>query len=208
MFEFIAVTNRRLCEGDFWTRLGAVAASGVSAVILREKNLPSAEYEKMFSRALGICEDWGVPLFSHGFADAAVLRAAAGIHLPFSAVAALSEDCDTSAFKYMPRGARTGVSVHSALEARRAVALGASYLVAGHIFKTESKAGLAPRGMDFLSEICALAPIPVYAIGGVSERNIADVRRAGAAGACLMSSLMICADPAAYISCLRSNSEI
>jgi thiamine-phosphate pyrophosphorylase len=201
MFEFVAVTNRRLCGGDFWARLGAAAASGVSAVILREKDLPLEEYETLFLRASDICEERGVPLFAHGFADAAFWRGAAGLHLPFSVFASLSKD-------RAPLGVRTGVSVHSAFEARRAVTLGAACLVAGHIFETESKAGLAPRGTVFLSEICALATVPVYAIGGVSERNIADVRRAGAAGACLMSSLMTCADPAAYISRLRRASEL
>jgi thiamine-phosphate pyrophosphorylase len=200
MFEFIAVTNRRLCEGDFSERLDAVAASGVSAVILREKDLSSAEYEALFSRAFDICEKRGVPLIAHGFADAASLRGAAGLQLPFSALGA-------PYVEEALRAVRTGVSVHSAFEARRATLLGAAYLVAGHIFETESKPGLAPRGTAFLSEICALASVPVYAIGGVTERNIAVVRRTGAAGVCLMSSLMTCADPAAHIAGLRSASK-
>ena len=37
--------------------------------------------------------------------------------------------------------------------------------------------------------------IPIFAIGGITGDNIADVRNAGAAGACLMSSLMLCPDP-------------
>jgi thiamine-phosphate pyrophosphorylase len=208
MFEFMAVTNRALCEGDFFERLDAVAASGVSAVILREKDLPPAEYEALFSRALHICAGRGVPLVAHGFADAAFLRGASGVHLPFSALTALSEDRSAPDIEERLRGVRVGVSVHSSSEARRAIAIGAAYLVAGHIFKTESKSGLEPRGTAFLSEICALAPVPVYAIGGVSERNIATVRGAGAAGVCLMSSLMTCADPSALIAGLRRASEI
>jgi thiamine-phosphate pyrophosphorylase len=177
-------------------------------VILREKDLPPAEYEALFSRAFDICEKRGVPLIAHGFADAASLRGAAGLHLPFSVFAALYEAGAATDAEEAPRAVRTGVSVHSAFEARRATLLGAAYLVAGHIFETESKPRLAPRGTAFLSEICALASVPVYAIGGVSERNIAVVRRTGAAGVCLMSSLMTCADPAAHIAGLRRASEM
>jgi thiamine-phosphate pyrophosphorylase len=57
--------------------------------------------------------------------------------------------------------------------------------------------------LDFLSGICGRVSIPVYAIGGVSAENIAEIKKAGAAGACLMSSFMTCADPAALVASLQ-----
>ncbi|MDR1573935.1 MAG: thiamine phosphate synthase [Clostridiales Family XIII bacterium] len=213
MFEIVAVTNRLLCAGDFTERLDAVAAAGVSAVILREKDLSAVDYEALFLRALAVCARRGTPLIAHGFAEVA-RRAGCGLHLPFAALEAAEADAapatgaeDRAARNAtvgaLPRGVRTGVSVHAAEEARRAAQCGAAYVVAGHIFPTESKAGRAPRGLRFLSEICAALSVPVYAIGGVSEQNIAEIKRAGAAGACLMSSFMTCADPAAYAEALR-----
>jgi thiamine-phosphate pyrophosphorylase len=209
MFEIVAVTNRRLCSGDFLERLDAVAAAGVSAVILREKDLSPADYEALFSRALAVCARRGTPLVAHGFAEVA-RRAGCGLHLPFSAleaeealaIGAEGRAEDRAAGGILPRGVRTGVSVHSLPEARRAVLCGAAYVTAGHIFPTDSKPGREPRGLRFLSELCGALPVPVRAIGGVSERNIAEVKRAGAAGACLMSSFMTCADPAAHWSAL------
>jgi thiamine-phosphate pyrophosphorylase len=193
MFEIVAVTNRRLCAGDFMERIDAIAAAGVSAIILREKDLSPADYEALFLRALAVCARHGTPLVAHGFAEVA-RRAGCGLHLPF---AALEADDDI-----LPHGVRTGVSVHSLSEARRAVLCGAAYVTAGHIFPTESKPARAPRGLRFLSELCDILPVPVCAIGGVSEQNIAAVKQTGAAGACIMSSFMSCADPAAYLSVL------
>jgi thiamine-phosphate pyrophosphorylase len=241
-FEIRAVTNRRLCAGDFSKRLDAVAAAGVSAVILREKDLSPADYEALFLRARAICARRGTPLIAHGFAEVA-RRANSGLHLPFAAferavaraeegtggpesvadnpeaAADPAEDIASGlayaanglrdraardiAVDVLSRGARVGVSVHSADEARFAASRGAAYIVAGHIFPTESKVGRAPRGLAFLSEICEAVSVPVYAIGGISERNIAEIKQAGAAGACLMSSFMSCADPAAYAEALR-----
>jgi thiamine-phosphate pyrophosphorylase len=212
MFELLAVTNRKLCAGDFLERLDAIASAGVSAVILREKDLSPADYAVLFARARAICARRGVLLIAHGAGAAGV--GAAGLHLPFAAFEALAAGGgparaggltgdDSARGAGLPPGVRVGVSVHSAGEARRAARGGASYVVAGHVFQTESKAALAPRGLAFLSEICASVALPVYAIGGISPQNIASVKEAGAAGACLMSSFMSCADPGAHANALR-----
>ena len=89
-------------------------------------------------------------------------------------------------------GLKIGVSVHSAEEAREAVRLGTSYLTAGHIFATDCKKGVPPRGLEFLKGICELAPVPVYGIGGIrlDPEQIREVLAQGAAGACIMSQMM------------------
>ncbi len=88
-----------------------------------------------------------------------------------------------------------GVSVHSREEALRAEGLGAGYLIAGHIFPTDCKQGVPPRGLEFLREVCAAVSIPVFAIGGITQFNVRDVLQAGAAGVCVMSQLMTCENP-------------
>ena len=81
-----------------------------------------------------------------------------------------------------------GCSVHSVEEAKEAQKLGATYLTAGHIYTTDCKKGLPPRGLDFLREICNAVTIPVYAIGGIhaGTRQIQEVMDCGASGACIM----------------------
>ena len=68
--------------------------------------------------------------------------------------------------------------------------LGASYITAGHIFATDCKKGLPPRGLGFLKDICRRVDIPVYAIGGITEENMVSALEAGAEGVCIMSGLM------------------
>ena len=50
-----------------------------------------------------------------------------------------------------------GVSVHTVEEAIFVEKHGGSYLMAGHIFATDCKKGLMPRGIEFLKEICAIS---------------------------------------------------
>ena len=206
MFEIIAVTNRGFCPGgtsEFLGQIKKIAASGVSAVILREKDLSADEYRSLAKKVSAICAENNVRFIAHNYAyvsahaGAAVRTGAAMFHLPWSA---FSE----TFFPQTPEWVRTenlrfGVSVHSAEEARLAVEHGASWLIGGHLFATQSKTGLDARGLDFLSEICRDSPVPVFGIGGINGENISDVAKTGAAGACLMSSLMQSPDPAALV---------
>ena len=85
---------------------------------------------------------------------------------------------------------QVGTSVHSIEELRMAEQYGVSYCFAGHVFATDCKPDLAPRGLDFLNEICKSAEIPVYAIGGIRAENASACVEAGATGVCIMSACM------------------
>ena len=97
-----------------------------------------------------------------------------------------------------------GVSVHGVNEAEHVERQGADFCIAGHIFTTQCKPGVEPRGLDFLRRITSNAAIPVYAIGGINAHNIASVRDVGADGACLMSKLMTCDNVAETVDELRA----
>ena len=102
-------------------------------------------------------------------------------------------------YKKLHSFSRVGVSVHSVEEAKQAKALGAAYVTAGHVFTTDCKPDLSPRGLSFLQNVCGAVPIPVFAIGGINETNLDSVLQAGADGICLMSSMMKCSDPPTYV---------
>ena len=87
---------------------------------------------------------------------------------------------------------RYGASCHSVEDALCAYKLGCDYVTAGHVYITDCKKGLAPRGIDFLKKMCESVPIPVYGIGGIDLESdkIDEVKQAGAKGACIMSGYM------------------
>lgn len=87
---------------------------------------------------------------------------------------------------------RYGASCHSVEDALCAYKLGCDYITAGHVYITDCKKGLAPRGIDFLKKMCDSVPIPVYGIGGIDLESdkIDEVKQAGAKGACIMSGYM------------------
>ena len=196
MFKLLCVTNRALCREDFLTRLERIARAGADGIILREKDLSPADYRALARQVLALCARHGVPCILHTFSGEAAELGARALHLPLPLLAALDETARTG-FPCL------GASCHSAEEALQAERLGCSYVTAGHIFETDCKAGLPGRGLEFLADVCRRLSIPVYAIGGIAGSNLAAVRAAGAAGACVMSGPMTAPDPEAYFSALR-----
>lgn len=180
----VAITNRHLCVGDFLAQIARVAAAHPDAIILREKDLPEADYLALARQVMPLCAAQGVPLVAHHFADAAEALGIPALQLPFAEFVALAQAKRLSAFD------RVGVSIHSAAQARQAEALGAHYLICGNIFATPSKPGLPARGLSFLREICESVGLPVYAIGGITDENAALCIAQGAAGICRMGYWM------------------
>lgn len=196
MFNLLSFTSRTLCKEDFLARVDAICAAGIDGIILREKDLSEVSYRSLASDVLQICRDRETPCALHTYVTAAKSLHAEALHLPLHAFLALGEK-EKRAFPTI------GVSCHSLDDVMAAQEGGCSYVTLGHIFATDCKRGLPGRGLAFLDEVCRRANVPVYAIGGINRDNIARVRDAGASGACIMSGLMTCPDPAAYLEELR-----
>ena len=191
MSHIICVTNRALCEENFLVRLEKIASAHPAAIVLREKDLPPEEYADLAKSVLKICEKFNVRCILHTFFGVATDLGAKAIHLPMHVLRSLSNEQR----KYF---SDLGASCHSVEEAIEAERLGCTYITAGHVFDTDCKRGAPGRGLVFLRKVTAAVSIPVYAIGGMSADNYAEVIAAGAEGACVMSGAMTCPDPEAY----------
>ena len=62
-------------------------------------------------------------------------------------------------------------------------------LVASNIFATSCKAGLEPKGLNFISELKSFDK-EIYALGGLDSGNYKEAIKAGANGVCFMSLAM------------------
>lgn len=171
-------------------------------LILREKDLEEHTYSELASQIKEICCQYNIEFVVNKYYEASQ-KLGVGIQLSYASFMELPESM-INQFKIATDSAyvkdhvinnsckrkTVGVSVHSLEEAISAEAKGADYLIAGHIFITDCKKGLAPRGTEFLREICASVNIPVYAIGGINDDNISIVKTLEAKGACQMSYFM------------------
>lgn len=181
----IAVTNRKLCKDCFAERVQKILSAEPFLVILREKDLSDSEYEKLTRNIISDKDKYRQILSLNRPGIAAKL----GIENVHLTIHDLRENGRPEGIK------RVGVSVHSADEAKEAQTLSADYLIAGHIYTTDCKKGVPPRGIDFLREVVSSVQIPVFAIGGIDEENFREPLENSAKGVCLMSEFMTCGKP-------------
>ena len=187
MSDILCVTNRKLCQESFLTRIERIAACHPAGIILREKDMLPEAYKELAAAVMGICGQYDVKCILHSFPAVAISLHADAIHLPLYLLRELSRE-QKAHFRVL------GASCHSVEDALEAQALGCTYITAGHVFQTDCKKGIPGRGVEFLRNVWAAVDIPVYGIGGIDADNIALVRDTGASGACLMSSLMVSED--------------
>ena len=188
MSNIICITNRNLCKEDFLKRINTIAKANPKAIVLREKDLRQEEYFLLAGKIMTICNKYNVPFVMHSFYEAAVRLNCPYIHMPLNVLESMPEGLKK-------RLKAIGASCHSVEDAIKARELGCTYITAGHIFETDCKKGLPGRGLKFLEDVVNAVDIPVYAIGGINIKNYNDIKKTGAKGACLMSSLMTSENP-------------
>lgn len=189
--NIVCVTNRKLVKAyeengsflPFLEKIKEAAKKKPAFIILREKDLSPDDYKELAKKVFEICDGEKLSCVLHYFYREAIELGAKKIHLPLHILEDMTED-EKKCFDVI------GVSTHSVEDARRAKELGASYITAGHVFATDCKKGLAPRGLQFLADVCDSVDIDVYAIGGISENNMKQCISMGAKGVCMMSGFM------------------
>ena len=198
MYKILAITNRHLCNNDFLTQIQDICSLNEKntviksvSIVLREKDLSENDYKDLAAKVIKICEKNNTECILHTYYKVARELNCKKIHLPLHVLKSKPDVCKE--FN------EVGVSIHSVSEAIEAVNLGATYITAGHIFATDCKKDIPPRGLSFLSSVCSSVNIPVYAIGGISPANAQKAINAGADGICIMSGLMNCKDPRVFI---------
>lgn len=193
--DLIAVTNRTLIGtnlSEFYKKIEQLAKASPKKIILREKDLTEDEYEEIAKNCKKICDLKNVDFAVNKFISVAKKLNIKNIHF---SVNDFSKNINNLTFFNS-----VGVSVHSPAEALFAEKHNANYVIAGHIFQTDCKKDLPPRGISFLNSVCKETSLPVYAIGGITPNNIAELKSTNIAGVCLMSSLMLSPSPQKIIS--------
>jgi thiamine-phosphate pyrophosphorylase len=180
------VTDRTETRGrDLVEVVEAAVRGGVGLVQLRERDLPEAEVAALLRRLLDRLRGTPAAILVNG--RPALARAlGVGLHLPAASPPPVG-----------PRPRVCGRAVHDEAEARRALAEGVSYVVVGPVFPTGSKPDHPGAGLDTLARLTALvAPVPVFAIGGLTVERVGAALGAGAHGIAVRSAILGAADPA------------
>lgn len=188
--KITTISNLELCGGKeaLKEKISRLCEAGISEIILREKNLSVSEYCALFCEVLQICNHFGVRLFLHNFLDLAFDLEHKFIWLPLGVLQNFRQNHKRNLSKFE----KIVVSAHSTGEAKLALNLGANTLCLSHIFPTDCKANLEPKGLDLIRNVREFWGGEIYALGGINSINFRSTLDAGADNIAIMSEAMKC----------------
>lgn len=175
----------------------AALAGGARIIQFRDKEISNDEFAATARRLQQLTREHNALLIINDRVEIAVALRADGIHVG-------QHDLAVADVKRLTRpGMILGVSATNYAEAIALADSGADYLGVGPIFPTPSKADATPPiGLNELTRICRDIPVPIVAIGGISQSNLPAIIGAGAAGAAVISAISSAPDMTAATAAL------
>ena len=175
--------------------VSAALRGGVTAVQLRAKSATTLELLELARNLNAICREAAVPFIVNDRIDVALAAEADGAHVGHIGEEDLSPH---DARRLLGSDAIVGVSVGTPQEAHMATSQGASYVSAGPMFATSTKANAGPAaGENLLRGVRAATGLPLVVIGGINPQRSAALFAAGADGVCVGAAIIRGPDPEA-----------
>lgn len=164
--------------------LRALLEGGAKIVQLRAKTMPPREVLQLAQKVRALTQPYQCTFIMNDRVDIALACEADGVHLG-------QEDLPLHAARKLMPNRIIGISTHDLPQASEAERGGADYIGFGPMFGTQTKdTGYSARGLDMLKQIRAAVSLPIVAIGGINEQNVAQVWQAGADSAAIISDIL------------------
>ena len=171
----------------------AALRGGASVLQLRDKMGERGDVLAVAARLRELCHDHGALFFVNDDIALGFACNADGVHLGQTD---LPVDV---ARRILAADKLIGRSNNSAAEVEESVAMGVDYVAVGATFPTTTvgKGARAAIGLDGIRRARELTTLPLVAIGGIKENNVADVVEAGADCVAVISAVTMADDPEA-----------
>jgi thiamine-phosphate pyrophosphorylase len=186
------------CSGSLEWTIEQAAEGGADVFQLREKTLTDCDLLDRARRVRRWTRKVGALFIVNDRPDVARLAEADGVHLG-------QDDMPVKdARRILGPEAIIGVSTHDLDQVRRAVLDGASYIGVGPTFPSGTKTFETFPGLDFVRAATAETSLPVFVIGGVNAKTIAEAVAAGARRVAVGQAVTGAEDPGSAVRALRS----
>jgi thiamine-phosphate pyrophosphorylase len=170
---------------------------GVDAVQLRNKALPRVDLLSLAEQLARACREAGSIFIVNDHLDVALLSDADGVHLG-------PDDLSVAGARRVAGASLLiGASASSPEAARQAEEEGADYLGSGPAYATPLKTEKKVIGPSGVAAVAAAVRIPVFAIGGIDQRRIPELKAAGVERVCAIRSLAEGPEPEAVARAFR-----
>ena len=151
---------------------------------LRDKLRPKGKLIPLARELKKVCAEFDVLFIVNDYLDLALASDADGLHIG-------QEDLPlATARRLLPGDKIVGCSSATLAEALQAEKEDADYIALGSIYPTPSKPGTRLAGLETLRQLKEKVSVPLVAIGGINEDNVAEVVNAGADAVAVISAIL------------------
>ncbi len=170
-------------EKTLYEQVKEALEGGVTIVQLREKNLHGQALIDEAKQLAELCHQYGVKLIIDDDVDVVLASGADGVHV------GQNDMPPEEVRKILGPDKVIGVTCKTVEQARKAEANGADYLGSGAMFNTTTKTDTYVISHQVFNEICDAVEIPVVAIGGISRKNLHELKNLKMSGLALVSAI-------------------
>lgn len=183
------VTDSGLLKGrDFYKCIEDAIKAGVTMVQLREKDADGKKFLEKAIKLRELTKKYNVSFIVNDRIDIALLVDADGVHVGQSDIDAVSVR------RLIGENKIIGVSARTVEEAEQAKKDGADYLGIGSMFSTSTKLDAKNVSFNTLNEIIKKVNLPFVLIGGISLKNVHELKSFNPDGYALVSGILAATD--------------
>lgn len=172
-----------LGEQVFFTRLQQALEQGLRLIQVREKHLSRAELKIFAARVIELARPYGARILINTDLELARELDADGVHMPAAMLMRMTEK---------PQDLLCAASCHNASETQKAAALELDFVLLSPVLPTPSHADAIPLGWPQFGRLIADFSLPVYALGGLRQDDLAIAWRHGAHGIAMQRGAWPC----------------
>lgn len=176
-----AITNLAETEESvFFEQLKIALDAGLKLIQVREKHLTTHQLETFAKRVIALSRPYGARVLIN--ADIAMPQKlkADGVHLTADQLMALQS---------RPEDLLCGASCHNAAELVQAANLVLDFVVLAPVMPTQSHPEVEPLGWQNFSQLIQDYSLPVYALGGLQQRDLIAAWKSGAHGIAMQRAI-------------------
>lgn len=188
-WDILLITDEQVPSGllpSVTCALKVEGAAGRVAVLLRAKRTPLRARQQLAEQLRALTAPRGIPLLIHGDVDLAREVRADGVHLPSRGASPRRVRSQLGPDAYLGR------SCHDRLELEFESA-SLDYATLSPFFAVAGKA--PPLRPAVAAQLIALAPLPIFALGGIGADEVPRALSCGAHGVAVIRSVLGAANP-------------
>ncbi len=161
-----------------------ILRGGAKVIQLRDKEMKTRKLLKEALKLKSLISKNGGIFIINDKVDLALACGADGVHLG-------KDDLPLREARKLMGERIVGISTHSLEEALTSERNGADYISIGPIFPTKTKEDAGkPVGVELIKRVRQRIKIPLVAVGGINEKNISQVIKAGADSVAVASTVL------------------